>query len=118
MNRIEYQQRMKRLVRERAVTGVVLGGLWFLAVTGLITGIASGRLQGAGYLWGGVGMAVAGLVGAYGIWSLWTSRAIKKHDLLCPSCCRSLAGKTGSSDAAFRCPHCGISIFSRNQPVA
>jgi len=132
MTRIEYQQRMRRLGRERILAGLVLGALWLLAVTA----VATGQVAGAGHRWVVAVVTVVGLAGAYGLWAIWIARAVKKHDLLCPNCCRSLAGKPaslgkklrcdGSAAASpyrdktpffggeFRCPHCGISIFSES----
>jgi hypothetical protein len=110
MTRTEYQQRRRRLRWERVLTGVVLGALWLLAVTG----VASERIAGGGHRWVVAGVAVVGLMGAYGLWAIWIARAVKKHDLLCPNCCRSLAGKPTSNDEAFHCAHCGISIFSNS----
>lgn len=114
MTRIEYQQRMRKLFRERLLVGIVLLAAWLLLVGLLVLGPVPDRLQGPGHHWLVVGVAVVGLIGAYGLWAIWVVRAVKKHDLLCPNCCRSLAGKTTSNRAAFRCPHCGISIFSES----
>ncbi len=110
MTRGEYQQRMRRLRWERLLTGVVLGALWLLAVTG----IASERVAGGGHRWVVAGVAVVGLMGAYGLWAIWIARAVKKNDLLCPNCCRSLGGKPAFPGEELRCPHCGISIFSKS----
>lgn len=111
MTRIEYQNRMQKLFREKFLTGIVLVAAWLLLVGLLLIAPASDRLQGPSHHSLIVGVTVVGLIVAYGLWAIWVSRAVKKHDLLCPNCCRSLAGKTTSNRDAFRCPHCGIPIF-------
>ncbi len=110
MTRIEYQQRLKRMRRERAISGVMMGMVWSLGVAGGLAGRGSGTLQGKEFHWLFPVLAVVGLAAAYGVWVLWIARAVKKHDLLCPNCCRSLVVKTVFEGESLCCPHCGISI--------
>lgn len=111
MTRIEYQQRMRKLFRERLLTGIILVVAWLLLVGLLLIAPASERLQGTKHHLLVIGIAAVGFMGAYGLWAIWISRAVKKHDLLCPNCCRSLARSSAPKNDAFRCPHCGITIF-------